>query len=95
MTYQQPKDWESAVCDGCGKNPYHAGHEPPAYFASLDAMHEAEKSIPANLWMEYMCNICVEAGLRVDCEASETAQAMRHATAAHCAESFGRALSLW
>lgn len=36
-TYRKPGDWETAVCDDCGKNPFFAEHNIPNYPASLDA----------------------------------------------------------
>lgn len=41
-TYKQPKGWESAVCDGCGKNPYEAAHNLPNYLGDLNEMAGAE-----------------------------------------------------
>lgn len=42
-TYTMTDGWETAVCNGCGKNPYHHDHEPPDYPNDLNAMAEAEK----------------------------------------------------
>lgn len=53
-TYTMTDGWETAVCSGCGKNPYHADHEPPHYPSDLNAMHEAEKAIPETHEHDYI-----------------------------------------
>jgi len=62
----------------------------PDYFGSLDAMHEAEKTLlkdgpDSDLWLDYLMNVvaCAPAWLS------------NHATAAERAEAFGRTLNLW
>ncbi len=62
----------------------------PDYFGSLDAMHEAEKTLlkdgpDSDLWLDYLMNVvaCAPAWLS------------NHATASQRAEAFGRTLNLW
>jgi hypothetical protein len=59
---------------------------PPDYLDDLNAMHEAEKVLKGEKWVEYVRML---AGM------NETYKGLCHATAAQRAEAFLRTLNLW
>lgn len=62
----------------------------PDYFHSLDAMHEAEKALPANKRAQYIRE--VHALIK---KSDEQEWHELHATATQRAEAFGRTMNLW
>lgn len=62
-TYSKPGDWQTAVCDQCGKNPFHAEHNLLSYCSDLNAIHLAEKSLSQPeydrfaFWLAHECEL--------------------------------------
>lgn len=75
----------------------------PNFFGSLDAMHEAEKTLSAEQREKYaeVLEFIMDSGLpgMVDCQFEATnwsaTFALMHATAAQRAEAFRKTLNLW
>lgn len=53
-SYKQRGDWETAICDRCGKNPYDASHSVCNYGENLNAMREALLSMTEAQWLIFI-----------------------------------------
>lgn len=70
-----------------------AGALPPNYPSDLNAMHEAEKTLSEEEWIEYIENL--KSILKAHANSYRSVKAKIHATAAQKAEAFLKALNLW
>lgn len=101
QTYDKTGDWETAVCYGCGKNPFFAEHNLPAYDSDLNAMHEAEKILKDRQleWFEEYLGRIVFKSCGDEDWSEETGRKPStkpwHATATHRFEALGQTLELW
>ena len=81
-----------ATYGGSQKNGWWLGdkycfHGIPDYLSDLNAMHEAEKALNAEQWMQYLDRLGIITDGRL--------RSYTHATAAQRAEAFLRTLNLW
>ena len=85
-----------AVDGWYGYEPENGPHsQVPHYCKDLNAMHEAEKTLSGDQWLDYMLNLQAVLVRHPNRDKWTVCRELRHATARQLAEAFLRTLGKW
>jgi hypothetical protein len=90
------EDNESEICWTRDELTYYLHEdELPDYCNDLNAMHEAEKTLSGDQWLDYMLNLQAVLVRHPNRDKWTVCRELRHATARQLAEAFLRTLGKW